>query len=81
MTVLTFRDDARLGRSHEDLGGSIDGNEDDGFEVRKRVVEVDQGGYEDEDVEDEGSDVAESHCGGREEKRRKSRWGLLMVEC
>jgi len=66
MSVLTFREDAGFGLGHEDLGNDIDGQQGEGVEVGEGVAEVYEGGDEDEDVEDEGSHIAESH-GERQE--------------
>ena len=61
--MLTFRKDALLGRGHEDLGDCIEGDEGEGVEMGEGVAEIDQRRDEDQDVENEGSHIAEGHCG------------------
>lgn len=63
MFVLTFREDGLLRCSHEDLGDNIDGEEGEGIEMGEGVAEVHQGRDKDQDVEHEGSHVAQSHGG------------------
>lgn len=61
MSVLTFCDDPRLRGSHEDLGDCIQQEQKEGVEGCEGVAEVDESRDEDEDVEDERSDVDQSH--------------------
>ena len=61
MSVLTFREDPLLRRGHEDLGDCIDREESEGIEMGEGVAEIHQRRNEDQDVEDEGSHIAESH--------------------
>ena len=63
--VLTFRKNAFLRHGNEDLGDSVKGQQHQRFERGQSIAEVDQGGDEDEKVQHEGSDVAESHCARR----------------
>jgi len=65
MTVLTFRKDPLLWRGHEDLGDCIDREEGEGIEMGEGVADIDQRRDKDQDVEDEGSHIAQSHCGRR----------------
>jgi hypothetical protein len=65
MSVLAFRKDSLLRRSDEDLGDSVEGKQHQGLERCQSIAEVDQGGDENEKVQHEGSEVAESHCAGR----------------
>ena len=65
MSVLTFRKDSLFRRSDEDFGDSVESEQHQGLERGQSIAEVDQGGDEDEKVQHEGSDVAESHCARR----------------
>lgn len=49
---------ALLWRSDEDLRDSVKNQEEERFEGGEGVTEVHQGGDEDEEVEDKGSDIA-----------------------
>jgi hypothetical protein len=63
--VLTFRKDPLLRRGHEDLGDCIDCEEGEGVEMGEGVAEIHQRRDKDQDVENEGSHIAQSHCGGK----------------
>jgi hypothetical protein len=64
MPVLTFRQDALLRRSDEDLGDGVEGEQHQWLERCQSIAEIHQGRDEDEKMQHERSDVAESHCGG-----------------
>ncbi len=62
--VLAFREDTCLRRGDEDLGDSVEGEEHQRLHRRKSVAEIDKSCDENEEIEDNGSHVAERHSDG-----------------
>lgn len=60
----TYREDAVFGGRRKGPGECIEDEEDQGLEMRKGEAEIDQSGYEDDEIENECSEVTEGHDEG-----------------
>lgn len=56
--MLSLCKNPLLWRSYEDLRDSVENQKEERLESGEGVTKVHQGGDEDEEVEDEGSDIA-----------------------
>lgn len=61
--MLTFREDPLLRCGHEDLGYGVEGKQQQRFKSSESVTEIHEGRDEDQDIENNGSDIAQRHSG------------------
>ena len=81
VSVLTFREDPLLRRSHEDLGDGIERKQEERFEGGQSVAEIHEGRDEDQDVEDNGSHIAQRHLGDGMDDNAQSRLRGVVCCC